>query len=467
MSVLDSIKEAKNQGASDDQIISEIIKQNPDKAGVFQEATKKGADSSAILSEIITQNTPSTISRVSKGVGKFLGEATGIMGIFKAGKEALTTDRPLKEILPEAVGSAAKLGLTLGTLGSGTVAKTVGGRILAGGGLGAGFGGASALEKGKSVGEIGKEAAIGGAIGVGTAGAAEGIRWAVKGVPKLLSYFSDTPDEVLKRQYDNPGLAAQTLKEVKASGATGVLDDVQNAAKKLRKDLTQQWQEGTKVIIEKNTGARVSFTQNEISKLQKVASDFGIDLPQNLSKVSVKESLELNKELNELFSKRAIRESAQGVIVRKTKELLSAKLSRFQGTKELMSNYGAEKEVLDAISDIVKPYNKNPVTQSTALARVKAVFNENRPAFLSAVKDLEESTGIPLLDKAATLSILRRAPISGQRLFSQFAEALFFPLTSPRAAGFESRTAGRLGNSSISQPTRTFLGEGVRKLIRE
>ena len=412
---------------------------------------------------------------IFRKAGGFLGDITGVTGVARGFGEAAKIAKagltgqpiPAPSISPRRfAGSAAKLGATVAG-GLAAAPATIAGRVVLGAGLGATFGGGEALEKEKPIGGVAKEAAIGAGIGAGTVGAFEGIKYAVKGVPKLLSYFSDTPEEVLQRQFDNPELAAKTLKQVKVSGATGVLDDVQNAAKILRKNLTQQWQEGAKVVINNNVGGRVGFTQNEIGKLQRVAGDFGIDLPQNLSKVSVKEALELNKEINELFSKRAIRESAQGVIVRKTKELVSDKLSKFSGVKEFMSNYAGEKQVLDAISDIVKPYADSPITKSTALARIKAIFNENRPAFLSAVKDLEDSVGIPLLDKAATLSILRKAPISGQRLFSQFAEALFFPLTSPRFAALESRVAGRFGKLPAIQPVRTLVGEGTRRLFRE
>jgi hypothetical protein len=55
MSLVDSIKEAKNRGASDDVILQEIIKQNPDRKTSFDEAKKRGADSSRILNEIVNQ----------------------------------------------------------------------------------------------------------------------------------------------------------------------------------------------------------------------------------------------------------------------------------------------------------------------------------------------------------------------------------------------------------------------------
>lgn len=57
MSVIDSINQAREKGASDDMIMAEIIKQNPQKAAVFQQASKAGASSQEILNEVVKQNT--------------------------------------------------------------------------------------------------------------------------------------------------------------------------------------------------------------------------------------------------------------------------------------------------------------------------------------------------------------------------------------------------------------------------
>ena len=366
----------------------------------------------------------------------------------------------------QAVGSMGKLGLTATTFGVGAPA-TVAGRIGAGAAFGAGFGASNAMEQGKRGGRVVGEALIGGAIGAAIPAGIEAFKWAVKGVPKLLSYTSNTPDEVLQRQYDNPELSAKILKEVKQGGAMGVTDDINNAAKKLRGNLSQQWKEGSEALIQKNTGARIGFTSKETKFLQRVADDYGIDLPQNLSKVSLKEGLELNKALNELYNQKAVREGAEGIIIRKTKDMVGTKFRNFQGVSDFLKNYGDEKKVLDAIVDIMKPWNEKPVTRNTALSRVKSIFNDNKPAFLSAIKDLETSTGIPFLsDKAAALNILQKAPVVGKSLPSQLFELLAFPLTSPRLAGLQSRVAGRIGQSGASQPLRNVVSEGVRGTLR-
>lgn len=395
---------------------------------------------------------------------ELLLKAQQMSGTASTGTQKFLSEAPTAQ---KAAGSMGKLALTAGTLGVGTPV-TVGGRIATGAAIGAGYGGSGAMEQGKGGKDILKETLIGGAIGGAIPTAIEGVKWAVKGVPKLLSYTSNTPDEVLQRQYDNPELSSKILREVKSGGAMGVTDDINNAAKKLRGDLSKQWQEGSRVLIDKNVGARVGFTSKEVKFLQRVADDYGVDLPQNLSNVSLKESLELNKALNELYNQKAVREGAEGIIVRKTKNMVGEKFSKFEGVDDFLKNYGDEKRVLDSIVDIMKPWTDKPVTKNTALARVKSIFNDNKPAFLSAIKDLEQSTGIPFLtDKAAALNILQKAPVTGKGLPSQLVELLAFPITSPRLAGIQSRVAGRVGQSGANQALRSFSGEGIRRTIRQ
>ena len=85
MPIIDSINEAKNRGASSDQILEMIIKKNPDKSETLQQARERGAGSDAILGEIIKQNTGKTQQVAPKEevakeslLGKFQKKALGI-----------------------------------------------------------------------------------------------------------------------------------------------------------------------------------------------------------------------------------------------------------------------------------------------------------------------------------------------------------------------------------------------------
>ncbi len=52
----DSIKKARERGLTDDEILKEMEKQNPQKSAFFKEARERGASSTEILEEIIRQN---------------------------------------------------------------------------------------------------------------------------------------------------------------------------------------------------------------------------------------------------------------------------------------------------------------------------------------------------------------------------------------------------------------------------
>lgn len=105
-----------------------------------------------------------------KTTASFLGDTTGLKGIGSALKDSLDTSKPLKPILKKAAGGAAKLGLTLGTLGTGSPG-TIGSQVAQNAAVGAGFGAAESLEKNKSLREsalqTGTGAALGGAIPLG------------------------------------------------------------------------------------------------------------------------------------------------------------------------------------------------------------------------------------------------------------------------------------------------------------
>jgi hypothetical protein len=58
MQVVESIKKAREKQISDDLILGEIRKQNPDKEPFFKKAEEMGASSADILNEIIKQNSP-------------------------------------------------------------------------------------------------------------------------------------------------------------------------------------------------------------------------------------------------------------------------------------------------------------------------------------------------------------------------------------------------------------------------
>jgi hypothetical protein len=65
----ESILEARNRGATDEQILLEITNQNPDKTSQFQEAVSRGASPSQIVSEIGEQNKRGFFTRLKQAFG--------------------------------------------------------------------------------------------------------------------------------------------------------------------------------------------------------------------------------------------------------------------------------------------------------------------------------------------------------------------------------------------------------------
>jgi hypothetical protein len=66
MSVIDSINQARQSGYSDDQILDEISRQNPDKGQVILKAKSSGYQSADVLNEIVRQNTSTQTQQPKK-----------------------------------------------------------------------------------------------------------------------------------------------------------------------------------------------------------------------------------------------------------------------------------------------------------------------------------------------------------------------------------------------------------------
>lgn len=360
-----------------------------------------------------------------------------------------------------------------------TGAKTLG---VAGGMAGAG----REVGAGGDVGDI-AEATIGGATigaGVGVAlpvlgagaiaapGAIKALPKVIEKVtPKLLSYTSDVPEKAFETMLARREPVTRALRE----GVTPeiALSETQSAVRQLRTTLSKDWEDSTKNIYDEFTTKRWGMATNAQKLANKVADDFGIELPQNLGNISVKESLDLLKEVNELYSKRAVKESAQGIGVRKFKEYLqSSVIKNFGGEKgsvsTLYSNYSAKKGVLDAANDIVKAYSTGkPIQQSTALGRLKALFNENKSAYLDAILDLEKATGKDLMSKITAVQFSEKLPKklasvsssgglqSPKGVIDKALDLMILPLSSPRSAAFIARALTKVKKVGTSTEGRT------------
>jgi len=86
MAITDTINEARNRGASDDQIVKQLIANNPAKKAVLEQAIGRGASSSIILEKIITDNPEKRPAIGEKGTiiggigGSVISDILGVKG---------------------------------------------------------------------------------------------------------------------------------------------------------------------------------------------------------------------------------------------------------------------------------------------------------------------------------------------------------------------------------------------------
>lgn len=383
-------------------------------------------------------------------------------------------------------------GLTAGAraLGVAKGASAIG-KIGAGAVAGGAFDVANNLQEGKTGSDVltpGASTALGAAIPAVGVGINAASRVAKTVAPKLLSYTSDVPEQAFKTMLERRASTVDALKR----GATPqtALENTQDAVRGLRTSLSSEWDEGMEHIIKEFDGKRWGMNDRTAKLATKVAEDFGIELPQNVKNISAKESIDLLKEVNELYSKRMVRESAQGIPVRKLKEMLQENVIGAFGGKEgsvsnFYKNYSSKKGVLDAANDIVRAYSTGkPIQQSTALNRLQTLFNDNKPAYLEAIMDLEKATGRDLLSEIAASKFSSKLPATGSTasatsgMVSQLGpldkaiRLLLLPLSSPRSAGFIARALGHEARTGVIKGPgdallETKVGKKVGAAVKE
>lgn len=220
----------------------------------------------------------------------------------------------------------------------------------------------------------------------------------------------------------------------------------------LRSKLTNEWQSAIPKIEEKFIGKVYSMPKEQLKKLVQVADEFGLDetvLPVNIKKITAPEAINLMKGLNELDSL-AVKASPKGAIVRQfKKELKDNILNTFGGengeVSQLWKNYSTKSQILQNMNDIVNTYKTTPRATVTAKNRLMAIFDENKPEFLKAVKDIEKEMGINLTKDIASTKFQNFLPAgilkadgglpTKSGIVDKLIKALFLPVTSPKIVG--------------------------------
>lgn len=385
--------------------------------------------------------------------------------------KALGVEDPYKKGLPSIAGENTRVS-ELGVKEKAGDLAQVGSYFVPGSGVkalataGALQGAGSAASEGKDATEIATRGAFGGVIG----GALGGIATAATKAPKLLSYSSDVPEEAFHTMLNRP----EAFKAATKSVGKGVdaLKIAQGAEKALRKQLSADWDTSVASLVDEFQGSRIGFGGDLGKNLIKISDEYGVVLPQNLNNVSVKEAVDLVKSINEL-PKTMLSLSPRGAIVRRTKAELQKKIiDTFGGeagsVSKLWKNYSAKKAVFDAADDLLRAYKTGkPITQTTARNRLMGIFNEGKEAYLAAIRELEDATGIDILSHIAATKFSQRMP-SGTNTVSfagglaspkgsieKLIDLLAFPITSPSSAGFIAR---RLNNKALQKGTVGVTG---------
>src|SRR5205823_5788378 len=112
MPVLDAIQSARQRGASDEQILQELQRQNPEKQAVFQQAVKRGAGASQILDEVLTQNGGRSAQDQAARIEKARSEANAAEAAIPHGPLQAASN-VVKNVLPDALQTAWDTGKSI------------------------------------------------------------------------------------------------------------------------------------------------------------------------------------------------------------------------------------------------------------------------------------------------------------------------------------------------------------------
>jgi len=214
----ESILEARNRGATDEQILLEITNQNPDKTSQFQEAVSRGASPSQIVSEIGEQNKRGFFTRLKQAFGSQETRARARQLETLEGRRGRLDMGDIADVaggIPSLAGfiGGGALGGLLGGAG-GAIAGSAGGAGL-GEGVRQAIGGVLGTQERFEPKEVALETAFGAIPGVGgklLKPFAKGLRMAFKPIKNLrIPEFVSSTDfvQAAKGGFLNPRLQRQ------------------------------------------------------------------------------------------------------------------------------------------------------------------------------------------------------------------------------------------------------------------
>lgn len=250
------------------------------------------------------------------------------------------------------------------------------------------------------------------------------------------------------------------------------LDEARASASAFKQAMQKEFGEGQDKLIVEMTGKRITLPENEISKLTRIAERFGFEerLPQNMQSMSVKETMDLLKEINSVSIIKDIDDplvknlklnlaEIKGNIMSKAGDTFTDKFSNLYSTYSKKA--GLLKDIQDVVGKVgVKPngIKLNPTQKQTATSRLQRIFNENGLEYLDTIKQLEKETGQNIVDRVAASQLaqklpktLRTAPVAMGGVLNDAIALLTLPLSSPRAASFIISQIGGYGRGTVTK----------------
>ena len=399
---------------------------------------------------------------------------------FKKGMEAPTVftasgrDNSSFKTKEEFAGETAQAAANLATPALG--AGGLGARIATGAAIGVAQGAGSAMQKNQTWSSVLSNALGGGVIGGTLTGAGELVAGTLsKTIPKLLTYTADFPKPLVDELQSNPKLAFSINKD--HLEPPQLLKLGQDGIMQLRSGLTTAYKEGKKELADLFSGEHMIFSSDLQRSLDRVSTYYNLDnVPRNPGNVSVNEGLKLLSETNNLYSKLKASGEPAAVAVRDFRTKIRTDLTKNFGGKEgpldtFLSNYGSEANTINAVDEIFKAYKQNsPTAMNGALTRLYSIFNENKSAYLSAVKDFQEKTGLPILENVVKETIQPVLPQASKLNASEILRLIALPLTSPNLVGKTIsgiQATSNVLNKPVVEAGRRVIQQGIIKNVTQ
>ncbi|MCK9370369.1 hypothetical protein M0R04_10715 [Candidatus Dojkabacteria bacterium] len=360
-------------------------------------------------------------------------------GLTGLGKVGMGAEQVAEYFIPGT--SALKLSKAIKGVSTGAKLARFGVRSLAEAGI---TGGQAALQEGKVDEKVGSISLFGGVAPL----IGKTIGLTSKGIPKLMRFISPVDDEafnVLKNRFTGVNKAVK-----EGPTAQKTLDYTRQKAMGLKEKLSKEWKQGVGAIKNEFKQQRIDFPKPIVNKMTAIAEQYrAFDLPRNMKSITVGKGLEVYNKLNSLYGQRAVRESAEGAILRKLRTDYRKFLVQGFGGEggaidNLLKNYSAKSDIFSNIDDLVKVFGKKPVESTTAANRLQAIFEENKLAYLDAVIQFEKETGADVLSRVAAQKFQQILPSGITKasgglptkadLLQRVVQILALPLTSPRLA---------------------------------